>query len=128
MTSRCPPPRAFGAAAATTGAAGSGFLSIGAASPRSIRPSISATSRADAGAGGGDPRVLLGAGEAEIEDLDADRVLGPLLQPEVRRLDVAVDQAAGVGGRKAGGRLPAHAQHLGDRETLAPTQAALQRF
>ena len=50
------------------------------------------------------------AGQAEIDDLDP---APPLLQPDVGRLDVAVDQAPGVGRGQALGDLPADAQHLG---------------
>ena len=45
-----------------------------------------------------------GAGQAEVEDLDAAR--SRRLQPDVGRLDVAVDQAALVGRRQALGRSP----------------------
>ena len=56
-------------------------------------------------------RVRGGPGQAEIEDLDA---AAAAFQPDVGRLDVAVDQAVLVGRRQPLGDLPADAQHLGD--------------
>ena len=48
-------------------------------------------------------------GQAEVGDLDA---LDAVLQQDVGRLDVAVDQPLGVGRRQAGGRLHADAEDL----------------
>jgi hypothetical protein len=92
-------------------------------------------------------------GQAEVEDLDPanrgrpslasrgrqpaeggpagrrPRLAGPLLQPDVARLDVAVDQAALVRRRQPLGDLPADAQHLVQRQRPpGPDQALLQRL
>ena len=71
----------------------------------------------------GDVHVLARvSGQSEVEDLDsADR----RLQPDIGRLDVAVDQAALVGGGQAGGHLAAQPQHQVDRR-LAPRSS--QRY
>ncbi len=53
--------------------------------------------------------VAQGPGQAEIEDLDAPSVT---FQPEIGRLDVAVDQSSLVRGGQSFGRFPADAQHF----------------
>ena len=57
----------------------------------------------------GQAGVVGGAGQAEVGELDP---LDAVLQQDVGRLDVAVDQALGVGGGQAGGGLHADPQDL----------------
>ena len=77
-------------------------------------------------AGLGQARVLgRGPGQAEIEDLDA---AARRLQPDVGRLDVAVNQAALVGRRQTFGDLPADAQRLGQGQRPFAAQPRLQRL
>ena len=66
-----------------------------------------------------------GSGQAEVQDLHA---VGFRLQPDVGRLDVAVDQPALVGRRQSQGHLPADAQHLGHRELALALQSHVQRL
>ena len=54
-------------------------------------------------------RVVDRAGQAEVGDLDP---LDAVLQQDVRRLDVAMDQPLRVGGRQPRGRLHADAEDL----------------
>ena len=56
--------------------------------------------------------VVGGAGQAEVGDLDP---LDAVLQQDVGRLDVAVDQALGVGRGQAGGDLHADAEDFAHR-------------
>ena len=65
------------------------------------------------------------AGQAEIEDLDPSLMGG--IEPDVAGLDVAVDQAAFVGGGQPLGDLPADPQHLGDARLAALLQPLVQR-
>lgn len=64
------------------------------------------------------------AGKTEIGDLDA---LDVVFQQNVRRLDVAMDQALSVGGGKSGGYLPADAQDLLHIQGAIAIEPLLQR-
>ncbi len=92
--------------------------------------------------------VIGGPRQAEIQDPDAvqaaerarqggrrrdtarltgvRRIRFARFEPEVRRLDVAVDQAARVGGGQAEGDLTADARRLADRRAVAGAQPLLQ--
>ena len=65
-----------------------------------------------------------GAGQAEVGELDP---LDAVLQQDVGRLDVAVDQALGVRGGQAGGRLHADPQDLRQRERPVAVEPVLER-
>ncbi len=54
--------------------------------------------------------------------------LRPGLQPDVGRLDVAVDQPALVGRRQPLRHLPADAQHLGHRQLALPLEPFVERL
>jgi hypothetical protein len=62
-------------------------------------------------------------GRAEVEELDAP---GRRFEPDVRGLDVAVDQAGGVGHGQPFGDLAGDAQRLGHGERALALQAGLQ--
>ncbi len=64
------------------------------------------------------------AGQAEIDDPDPTP---SLFQPDIRWLDVAVDQPPGVGRGQTLGDLPADAQHLGQRQpATGPLQSVFE--
>jgi hypothetical protein len=69
--------------------------------------------------------VLRRPGQAEVGQLD---VAGALLQQDVGRLDVAVDQPLGVGGGQPGGRLRADAQDLLQLRRRPAVEPVLQRL
>ena len=71
------------------------------------------------------PSCSGGSGQAEVEDLHAVRLR---LQPDVGRLDVAVDQPALVGRRQSPRHLPADAEHLGQRELALALQSRVERL
>ena len=64
-------------------------------------------------------------GQAEVEDFHPARLP---VEPDVARLNVAVDQLAFVGGGQSRGRLPADAQHLGQRQPAFALQPIFQRL
>ena len=74
----------------------------------------------------GQARIIRrGPGQTEIQDFQPP---APSLQPDVRRLDVAMDQAARVRRRQALGNLLPDAQHLGNWQPSFSFQALLQGF
>ena len=79
---------------------------------------------ADQGAVLRQPRVVDGAGQAEVGDLDPRQLV---LEHDVRRLDVAVDQALRVGGGQARGDLHADPQQLLQLERAALVDPLLER-
>ena len=68
--------------------------------------------------------VVDGAGQAEVGDLDA---LDAVLQQDVGRLDVAMDQPLLVRGRQPLGDLQADAQDLLQLQRPGPVELLLQR-
>ena len=80
--------------------------------------------RADQGAVLRQPRVVDGARQAEVGDLDPRQLV---LEHDVRRLDVAVDQALRVGGGQARGDLHADPQQLLQLERAALVDPLLER-
>ena len=72
--------------------------------------------------------------QAEVEDPHADlrngrpRLARSGFEPDVGGLDVAVDQAAGVGRRQSLRDLPADPQALNQRQRLLAAEAVLQRL
>ena len=66
-----------------------------------------------------------GAGQPEVENLHP-----PLrrLDPQVARLDVAVDHAVRVGGRQSLRHLPTDTQHLRDRHGFLPMEPLIERL
>ncbi len=68
--------------------------------------------------------VPIGPGHPEIEDLDP--TVG-CLEPEIGRLDVAMDQAIAVCGGQARGNLSCQSKHQIDRWLAAAFQPALER-
>jgi hypothetical protein len=69
--------------------------------------------------------LLRAARQAEVEDLDAG---ARALQPEVRRLDVAVDHAALVGCLQSQGCLPPDADDLDKRQLRLTLHAFVERL
>jgi hypothetical protein len=65
------------------------------------------------------------ASQAEIEDLDA---AGPGFQPDIRRFDVAMDEAVLVGGGQSLGDLPADAQDVGEGQHRLALQPGVEGF
>jgi hypothetical protein len=70
-----------------------------------------------------DAHVVGRPGQAEVGDLDP---LDPVLQQDVRRLDVPVDEPGGVGGRQPAGDLRADPQDLGHRQRAGPVELLLE--
>ncbi len=81
--------------------------------------------RAGDDAGLGQTRVVGGAGEAEVDELDA---LDAVLQQDVRRLDVAVDQPDRVRRLEPPGRLHADPDDLLDGQRAGPVDPVLERL
>jgi hypothetical protein len=79
--------------------------------------------RADDEAALGQAGVIGCAGQAEVGDLDPP---GAVLQQDVGRLDVAVDQALFVGGGQADGDLQADAHDFPDLQWPALAEPILQ--
>ena len=73
-----------------------------------------------------DAGVVGRPGQAEVGDLHA--LLRPALEQDVARLDVAVDQAGGVGGGQPLGDLPADPQHLGHLQRAGAVEPLLERL
>ena len=65
------------------------------------------------------------AGESEVGDLDP---LDAVLQQDVGGLDVAVNQALGVGGGQTAGGLRADAEDLGQFRGFSPVDHVLDRL
>src|SRR5262249_46785303 len=90
--------------------------------------------RTDDGAALGQMGIVGGsAGQAEVENLHtslAPRLSPPasFLQPDIRRLDVAVYQALGMRGTEAFSDLTANAQHLSDSYGRLSFEAFVERF
>jgi hypothetical protein len=70
-------------------------------------------------------RTHAGRQQSEIENLDAATAA---FQPQVARLDVAMNQPAFVSGRQSLGNLAANPHNLGDREVGLSPQKILQRL
>ncbi len=69
--------------------------------------------------------VVHRAGQSEVGDLDP---LDAVLQQDVGRLDVAVDQPLGVGRGQGAGGLATDAEDLGQLGDLAPVDQLLDRL
>ena len=70
------------------------------------------------------PDIVDAAGQTEIGDLDA---FDPVLEEDVGRLDVAVDQTLRMRRRQARRDLHADAQNLGELQRAAGVDLLLQR-
>jgi hypothetical protein len=73
----------------------------------------------------GDPDIVDAAGQTEIGDLDP---LGPAVQENIGRLDVAMNQTVRMRRSQARRDLVADAQNLGGRQVAAVVNPLLQRL
>ena len=75
--------------------------------------------------GAREPHIFEAAGQAEVGQFHA---VADFFDQDVARLDVAVDEPAGVGGREPGGGLLPELRHIHGRELAHALQPLFQRF